>query len=77
MLTISSFEVMEDLEGKKLDCVMEHPAFVSICLNKWCLRLSADKYKKKDGKRYRKTGFENELSTILSIVLLLFMLKET
>ncbi len=24
-----------------------------------------DKYRKKDGKRYRKTGFENELSTIV------------
>ena len=65
MLAISSFEVQEDVEGQELDCVTEHPGFIPVCLNKWCLRLSADKYMKKDGKRYRKTGFENELSTIV------------
>ena len=66
MLAISSFEVLEDVEDveeRKLDCVTEHPGFVPVCLNRWCLRLSADKYKKKDGERCRKTGFENVLST--------------
>ena len=40
-------------------CVTDHPGFEPVCLNKWCLRLSAAKYKTKKGTRYRRAGFEN------------------
>ena len=53
MLAISSFEVQEDVAGQELDCVTEHLGFIPVCLNKWCLKLSADKYQKKGGKWYR------------------------
>ena len=60
MLAISCSEVQEDVERRQLDCVTQHPGFAPVCLNEWCLRLSAGNYKKKDGKRYSKTGFEDE-----------------
>ena len=57
MHEMHSFEVVEEVGN--VQCVTEHPGFEPVCLNKWCLRLSAAKYKTKRGARYRRTGFEN------------------
>ncbi|XP_067053631.1 CUB domain-containing protein-like isoform X3 [Acropora muricata] len=41
-----------------LTCITEHPGFQPVCLQKWSLRLAADKFKTKGKKRYRQTGSE-------------------
>ena len=60
MLAINDYEVAEVVEGRELTCVTEHPGFKSVCLNKWGVRLSADKYRRKNGTRYRQTQSENQ-----------------
>ena len=41
-----------------LTCITEHPGFQPVCLQKWSLRLAADKFKTKGKERYRQTGSE-------------------
>ena len=51
--------VLQDLpEGMKLMCITEHPGFEAVCLEKWSLRLAADKYRTKSKTKYRQTGSE-------------------
>ncbi len=59
MVAINDAEVVEEV-GSVVSCVTEHPGFSAVCLNKWSLRLAADKYKTRHGRRYRRAGFENE-----------------
>ena len=40
------------------ECITLHPAFSTICLNPWSLRLSAGKYRTIDKKSYRQTVSE-------------------
>ena len=58
MLAIDTCEVIADVGN--ISCVTNHPGFSAVCLNKWTLRLSGEKYKTKGGVRYRQTGFENK-----------------
>eukprot|EP00794_Sanderia_malayensis_P013410 gene13410-biopygen10716 len=55
---LSSCEVIE--EAGQIQCVTEPPGFAPICLNKFTVRLSAAKYKNREGRRYTRTGFENQ-----------------
>ena len=43
---LSSEMVIEEV-GTKPKCVTQHPGFGQVCLQKWSLRLAADKYKTK------------------------------
>ena len=55
-------EVLEDLKAKGIldvKCIMQHPGFGQVCLQKWSLKLAADKYKTKSKARYRQEGIEN------------------
>lgn len=46
--------------GTKPNCVTtQHPGFGQVCLQKWSLRLAADKYKTRNKTKYRQTGTEN------------------
>ena len=48
MHELHSFDVVEEVG--EIQCVTQRPVFEPVCLNKWCLRLSAAKYKtKKEG----------------------------
>ena len=42
-------------EGE-LVCVIDHPGFPAICLNRWSLELAADNFKTRDGHRYKQSG---------------------
>ena len=51
--------VLQDLfPDVNLTCTTEHPGFQPVCLQKWSLRLAADKFKTKGKERYRQTGSE-------------------
>ena len=55
-------EVLEDLKAEGLldvKCITQHPGFSQVCLQKWSLKLAADKYKTKSKSRYRQEGTEN------------------
>lgn len=52
--------VVDDVGEKKLRCITDHPGFQPVCLEKWSLRLAADRYNRKSKTRYRQTGSENE-----------------
>ena len=54
-----SNEMVVDEVGKKPDCVTLHPGFSQVCLQRWSLRLAADKYNTKNKTKYRQTGSEN------------------
>ena len=54
-----SHEMVIEEVGKKPDCVTLHPGFSQVCLQRWSLRLAADKYKTKNKTKYRQTGSEN------------------
>lgn len=61
--SLSSELVMQDLaDGQKLFflCITAHPGFNAVCLQKWSLRLAADKYKTKGRQKYRQTGSEEK-----------------
>lgn len=48
-------EVLKDLEAEGVQnakCVTQHPGFNPVCLQKWSLKLSADRYKKKNKEKY-------------------------
>lgn len=54
-----SHEMVIEEVGKKPNCVTSHPGFSQVCLQRWSLRLAADKYKTKNKTKYRQTGSEN------------------
>ena len=43
-------------EQDELTCVIDHPGFPAICLNRWSLELAAENFKTCDGYRYRQSG---------------------
>ncbi|XP_020615415.1 uncharacterized protein LOC110053519 isoform X1 [Orbicella faveolata] len=55
---LSSERVIEEV-STKLNCVTQHPRFSQVCLQKWSLRLAADKYKTRNKTKYHQTGTEN------------------
>ena len=57
--SINSDLVLQDLaHDVNLTCITEHPGFQPVCLQKWSLRLAADKFKTKGKERYGSTGSE-------------------
>ena len=55
---LSSQIVVEEV-GTKPKCVTQHPGFRQVCLQKWSLRLAADKYKTRNKTKYRQAASEN------------------
>jgi hypothetical protein len=47
-------------ENANLKCITEHPGFNLICLQKWSLRMSADRYKTKSKAKYAQTQKEGK-----------------
>ena len=59
---LRSEEVLEELKAEGIvdvKCITQHPGFGQVCLQKWSLKLAADKYKTKSKARYRQGGTEN------------------
>ncbi|XP_028394453.1 uncharacterized protein LOC114518645 [Dendronephthya gigantea] len=55
-------EVLEELKAEGIldvKCIMQHPGFSQVCLQKWSLKLAADRYKTKSRARYCQEGTEN------------------
>ena len=51
--------VLQDLApGAELHCITEHPGFRPVCLEKWSLRMAADRFRTKSKERYRQKGSE-------------------
>ena len=48
-----------DPNAAALRCITEHPGFNPVCLQRWSLRLAADKYRTKGKQKYRQTGSED------------------
>ncbi|CAB3984262.1 Hypothetical predicted protein [Paramuricea clavata] len=64
-------EVLEDLkaEGKDIElikCITQHPGFDSVCLQKWSLKLAADKYKTRSKSRYSQVKTQNRFLRSIS-----------
>lgn len=58
---LQSEELLQELaEDKVLSCVTQQPGFRTACLDKWHLRLSADKYRKRNKETYKQTGSEEK-----------------
>ena len=56
---LTSELVTNDLApGSELTCITQHPGFNPVCLQKWSLRLAADKYRTKEKKKYSQKGAE-------------------
>lgn len=56
--------VLQDLaDGKEIKCITEHPGFRPVCLEKWSLRMAADKFRTKGKQRYQLTGSEETQET--------------
>ncbi|CAB3980362.1 Hypothetical predicted protein, partial [Paramuricea clavata] len=34
-------------------CIINHPGFVAICINRWSLELASDNFKTRGGQKYR------------------------
>ena len=60
--SMSSELVLQDLaaDEQKLKCITAHPGFNTVCLQKWSLRLAAEKYRTKGKQKYRQTGSEEK-----------------
>jgi len=51
--------VLQDIpDGTVLQCVTQHPGFNAVCLEKWSLRMAAERLRTKEKSRYRQTGSE-------------------
>jgi len=56
---LTSELVINDLApGSEPICITQHPGFNPVCLQKWSLRLAADKYRTKGKKKYSQKGAE-------------------
>jgi hypothetical protein len=56
-----SEQVLNDVgQDAHLKCITEHPGFDPICLQKWSLRMAADKYRTKSKAKYQMDS-ENRL----------------
>lgn len=67
--SIKSDLVLQDLAPDvNLTCVTEHPGFQPVCLQKWSLRLAADKFKTKGKERYRQTGSEERWGIFTTVL---------
>ena len=52
---MNSEEVLQDLEAdgvQNAKCVTQHQGFNPVCMQKWSLKLDADKYKTKNKNKY-------------------------
>ena len=58
--SLSDKWVLEDLQTAP-ECITLHPAFGTVCLDRWLLRLAAGKYTTIDKKRYLQTTFWRHL----------------
>ena len=58
---LGSYLVVAELDpnAAALRCITEHPGFNPVCLQRWSLRLAADKYRTKGKQKYRQTGSED------------------
>ena len=61
--------VREELNNDEtLKCIIEHPGFRPVCLEKWSLRLAASKYKTKEKQQYKQKGNEDRFVNITRLV---------
>ncbi|CAB4007485.1 Hypothetical predicted protein [Paramuricea clavata] len=62
-------EVIQDLKAEGVQnakCVTQHPGFNPVCLQKWSLKMAADRYKTKDKSKYSQTSTENSFLRSIS-----------
>jgi hypothetical protein len=72
---MNSEEVLADLKADGISnakCITQHPAFSTVCLQKWSLKLAADIYKTKGKTKYRKLGAENRYCTVNILFLTIY-----
>ena len=56
---MSSELVLQDPpKGTTIKCITDHPGFKPVYLEKWSLRMAADKFRTKTKQRYQQTGTE-------------------
>lgn len=58
--------------GEELLCITQHPGFRAVCLERWSLKLAADKYKTLENKRYKNTGEEKRYGNNFKLYLYFF-----
>ena len=52
-------------QNANLKCITEHPGFNTICLQRWSLRMSSDRYKTKHNAKYTQKDSEGRLEIFL------------
>ncbi|XP_028408361.1 uncharacterized protein LOC114530939 [Dendronephthya gigantea] len=58
---LNSELVMQELERENPpSCIVDHPGFNSVCLDKWSLRLTATKLRTRKKEQYRQTSTEDK-----------------
>ena len=63
--SLESDRVQQDVRGRSLSYIVDHPGFAPVCLEKWSLLLAADRLKTKNKARYQQTGSEEGLVPVL------------
>jgi hypothetical protein len=72
-------EVIQDLKAEGVQnakCVTQHPGFNPVCLQKWSLKMAADRYKTKDKSKYSQTSTENRLDNLFNYVVKFFFVAK-
>ncbi|CAB4016705.1 Hypothetical predicted protein [Paramuricea clavata] len=68
-------DVIQDLKAEGMQnakCVTQHPGFNTVCLQKWSLKMAADRYKTK----YSQTSTENRLDNLFNYVVKFFFVAK-
>ncbi len=63
----------ESDDGKPPPCITQHPAFQVMCLDRWALRMAADRYKTRNFRRYIQIGSEERYNYYYYVQKLLVM----
>jgi hypothetical protein len=72
---LNSDIVMQEVEVVP-SCILEHPGFSSLCLDKWTLRFAATKLRTRKKQEYRQTNTEDRHIVIEFIKFLYFIIPE-
>ncbi|XP_028394439.1 uncharacterized protein LOC114544657 [Dendronephthya gigantea] len=56
----------ESSEEQKLTCIVNHPGFPAVCLNRWSLELAADNFKTRQGHRYKQSGSKQRFLRVVA-----------
>ena len=54
--SLANVNVCDESGSQQPKCIVDHPGFAAVCLNRWSLEIAADNFKTRGGHRYNQTG---------------------